>query len=69
MKDKRIERLMQIDNNWYMNKMLSAFIQSCGRGVRTAEDYCVTYILDGTIIEKVIQNKDKLPKYFLDRFI
>jgi Rad3-related DNA helicase len=69
MKDKRIEKLMRNDTSWYINKMLSAFIQSCGRGVRAADDHCVTYILDGTIIEKVIENKDKLPKYFLDRFV
>lgn len=68
MKDKRIERLMKADPRWYINKMLSALIQSCGRGIRTPNDYCATYILDGGIIEKVISNKDKLPKYFLDRF-
>lgn len=68
MKDKRIERLMKIDPQWYINKMLSALIQSCGRGIRTAEDHCITYILDGNIIEKVIANKSRLPKYFLERF-
>lgn len=68
MKDKRIERLMKSDPHWYINKMLSAVIQSCGRGIRTSDDYCVTYILDGNIIEKIIENKSKLPKYFLDRF-
>jgi ATP-dependent DNA helicase DinG len=68
-KNKRIERLMSIDSNWYTNKMLAAVIQSCGRGIRTSSDHCVTYILDGSIVEKIISNKDKLPKYFLDRFI
>ena len=48
--------------------MLSALIQACGRGVRSSQDHCVTYILDGSIIDKVITNKDKLPKYFLERF-
>lgn len=67
-KDKRIERLMKSDSDWYINKMLSSLIQSCGRGVRTADDRCITYILDGGIIDKVISNRHKLPKYFLDRF-
>jgi ATP-dependent DNA helicase DinG len=67
-KDKRVERLMKADPSWYTNKMLSALIQSCGRGIRTTNDHCITYILDGGIIDKVISNKDKLPKYFLDRF-
>ena len=69
MKDKRIEKLMKLDKEWYTNKMLSALIQSCGRGVRSANDFCVTYILDGSIIEQVISNRSKLPKYFLERFV
>ena len=68
MKDKRIEKLIKSDTQWYINKMLSALIQACGRGVRSSQDHCVTYILDGSIIDKVITNKDKLPKYFLERF-
>ena len=69
MKEKRIESIMKLDKHWYINKMLSALIQACGRGVRSPSDHCTTYILDGTIIEKVIENRDKLPKYFLDRFV
>lgn len=66
--DKRVEKMMKADFNWYLNKMLSSLIQSCGRGVRSHKDHCVTYILDGAIIEQVIKNKHKLPKYFIDRF-
>ncbi len=68
-KDKRIERLMKDDFNWYSNKMLCSVIQSCGRGVRSKKDYCKTYILDGAIVESVINNIHKLPKYFIDRFV
>ena len=68
-KDKRIEKLMNDDFNWYVNKMLCSVIQSCGRGVRSKEDYCTTYILDGAIVETVVNNKHKLPKYFIDRFL
>jgi len=67
--DKRVEKMMKVDSNWYINKMLSALIQSCGRGVRSREDYCTTYILDAAIIEAIIKNKHKIPKYFLDRFM
>lgn len=66
--DKRIEKMMKLDSNWYINKMLSALIQSCGRGVRSREDYCTTYILDAAIVEAIIKNKHKIPKYFIDRF-
>lgn len=68
-KDKRIERLMKDDFHWYQNKMLCSLIQSCGRGIRSKKDHCVTYILDGAIAESIIKNKHKLPKYFLDRFL
>ena len=68
-KDKRIDRLMNSDFNWYANKMLCSVIQSCGRGVRSKKDYCTTYILDGAIVESVVKNKHKLPKYFIDRFL
>jgi Rad3-related DNA helicase len=67
--DKRVEKMMKLDSNWYINKMLSSLIQSCGRGVRSHKDHCVTYILDAAIIEAVIKNKHKIPKYFLDRFV
>ena len=69
MNDKRIEKLMKLDASWYTNKMLGTLIQSCGRAVRSKLDYCATYILDGAIIDSVIKNKNKLPKYFLDRFV
>ena len=68
-KDKRIERLMNDDFNWYANKMLCSLIQSCGRGIRSKEDHCKTYILDGAIVESVVNNTHKLPKYFIDRFL
>tara|TARA_R100001129_G_scaffold181511_1_gene160898 strand:- start:2425 stop:4059 length:1635 start_codon:yes stop_codon:yes gene_type:complete len=68
-KDKRIERLMKEDFDWYTNKMLCSLIQSCGRGVRSHKDHCITYILDGAIVESVVNNKHKLPKYFIDRFL
>jgi Rad3-related DNA helicase len=60
---------MKDDFDWYQNKMLCSLIQSCGRGIRSKKDHCVTYILDGAIVESVVKNKHKLPKYFLDRFL
>ena len=67
--DKRVKKLADKDYNWYINKMLCSLIQSCGRGVRSGDDHCVTYILDGIIVDKILENKHKLPKYFLKRFI
>jgi len=67
--DKRVERMMKSDFNWYTNKMLSSLIQACGRGVRSNKDYCITYILDAAIVENIVKYKHKIPKYFLDRFV
>jgi len=60
---------MKSDSNWYVNKMLASFIQSCGRGVRSKGDFCTTYVLDGAITDVILKNKHKIPKYFLDRFV
>jgi Rad3-related DNA helicase len=67
--DERIKRLLKEDPEWYMNKMLNNLIQACGRGVRTKNDKCNTYILDGSITDAVIRSAKKLPKYFLSRFV
>jgi Rad3-related DNA helicase len=66
--DERIKRLLKEDPEWYMNKMLNNLIQACGRGVRTKNDKCNTYILDGSITDAVIRSAKKLPRYFLARF-
>ena len=67
-KDVRVEKLMKIDKEWYANSMLKTLVQACGRSVRCKDDYCETYILDGSIFDAINKNKRKLPKFFLDRF-
>jgi Rad3-related DNA helicase len=67
-KDKRVGKMMEIDREWYVNKMLCALIQACGRGIRSLDDECVTYILDGSIYDVIKDNTKKLPKYFIERF-
>ena len=67
--DVRISKMMKNDFDWYQNKMLCSLIQSCGRGIRSNKDTCITYILDGTIVEAILKARHKLPKYFLERFV
>ncbi len=67
--DNRIKKMFEQDKQWYQNKMLSNFIQQCGRGIRSKDDHCVTYVLDATIFNAVIRSKNILPTYFLDRFV
>lgn len=67
--DKRVKRLCEEDPAWYMNKMISNFIQMCGRTVRSKNDESQTFVLDATLTKKIVENKDKLPKYFLERLV
>ena len=67
--DERIKKLFELDKQWYTDKMLSNFVQACGRGVRNKDDHCVTYVLDACIYDALMKNKANLPKYFLDRFV
>lgn len=67
--DERVSRLFKEDKDWYTDKMLSSFIQMCGRTIRSKDDESVTYILDGTLSKALSDNSDKLPKYILERII
>ena len=67
--DNRIKKLFEQDKKWYTNKMLSNVVQQCGRGIRSKQDYCTTYILDSGISDAIIRSKKYLPNYFLDRFV
>jgi Rad3-related DNA helicase len=66
--DERIKRLAKEDVDWYNDKMISSFIQMCGRTIRSSEDTSITYVLDATLTKKLLEMKDKLPKYIIERF-
>lgn len=63
----RVKTLFDRDKRWYLNKMLSTLIQASGRGTRSKDDWCVTYILDGNFARVIQQAKRTLPRYFVDR--
>ena len=67
--DNRIKKLFEQDKKWYTNKMLSNVVQQCGRGIRSKQDYCTTYILDSGISDAIIRSRKYLPNYFIDRFV
>lgn len=66
---KRVKKLFELDPSWYKMKMFITLIQACGRCTRSAEDESVTYILDGLSAKVIIENKNILPKHFLDRLV
>lgn len=58
----RMRMARKSGNDWYKWKAALKVVQAAGRGVRHAEDYCVTYIADGTWY----QVQRYAPKWFQD---
>jgi Rad3-related DNA helicase len=51
---------------WYSSDAAQSIVQGCGRGVRHAEDFAITYILDEKIKELVLRKTYLFPKWFID---
>lgn len=65
--DKRIKKLFDRDKNWYTNAMLNILVQMCGRTTRSKRDHSNTYLLDGNAKPVLLNNRHKLPHFFIDR--
>lgn len=63
----RIKRLAQKNQKWYEMKALVNLVQMCGRTTRSIDDHSDTFILDGTALDLIKRNKNKIPSYFLKR--
>jgi Rad3-related DNA helicase len=68
LQNKRIKQLFEKDSEWYENKMLNTFVQSCGRATRGIDDHSCTYVLDGNVAKVLHRCKHKLPDHFIRRF-
>lgn len=51
---------------WYMSDAAQEIVQAVGRGVRSEDDYCITYILDTNAVNKVVDSRGLFPRYFID---
>ena len=49
---------------WYTSKMLMTVVQGCGRGMRSADDRCLSYILDKQISDAINRNITLIPEWF-----
>lgn len=67
--NKRVKMLFEKDPDWYKMKMFISLIQAAGRCTRTKEDESITYILDGLSGKVITENRDILPKHFLERLV
>ena len=55
-----------IGSYWYASDAAQEIVQAQGRGVRSAEDHCVTYILDNQAVERIINQRGLFPKYWIE---
>lgn len=45
--DRLVKSKMQVYPNWYINDVINKIVQGLGRGIRSKDDWCESYILDG----------------------
>jgi len=56
-------------NRWYAHKTISKIVQMAGRGVRSKDDYAITYILDSQFERIYNNNKSMFPGWFRESVI
>jgi len=56
-------------NRWYAHKTISKIVQMAGRGVRSKDDYAITYILDSQFERIYNDNKFMFPGWFRESVI
>jgi len=68
MGDKRVDyRLNELgEKKWYANRAVIDVQQAVGRGMRSKEDWCVTYLLDGSFDYLIRRNVDLFEDWFLE---
>lgn len=64
--DKCVKARSEKDPRFYGWRTALALVQTYGRGMRAADDYCVTYVLDGRFRDFVKRERELLPKWFLE---
>ncbi len=65
--DKQVKARKERDPDWYAYKTVSSIVQAYGRGMRTEDDYCDTYILDKNI-EHLLNRRFNSFKFIPDYF-
>jgi len=65
--DERVDyRLNELDDwSWYANQAAIDLQQAVGRGMRSKDDWCVTYLLDSSFKTLINRNKHLFEDYFL----
>ena len=67
LKDKLVKAKMELFPNWYKADASNTIIQGIGRGNRSKDDWCVTYIVDGCFGQLYAATKEQYPKELQNR--
>ena len=67
LKDKLVKAKMELFPSWYKSDASNTIIQGIGRGNRSKDDWCVTYIVDGCFGQLYAETKEQYPKELQDR--
>jgi Rad3-related DNA helicase len=67
--NKQIERRMSLDAGWYQWKTVLRLVQTYGRGVRSASDWCDTYILDSNFSILARRSGPLFPEWFQEAVV
>ena len=66
LKGEQVNRRKNRDIKWYIYQTVMPLMQAYGRGIRSADDYCVTYILDEAFEGLLNDHTDLFNEYFLE---
>jgi len=70
--DKQISARMHAKGGqqWYAVKTIRSLVQMTGRGMRSADDFCESYMLDKMFLESIWRrHKNLLPKWWSDALV
>jgi Rad3-related DNA helicase len=55
---------------WYAVRTVRSLVQMTGRGMRSADDYCESYILDKAFVENIWRrHRNLIPKWWADALV
>ena len=65
--DNLVKAKMSVYPNWYINDVINKMVQGLGRGVRSKDDWCESYILDGCWNDIMTRSSQFLSPVMLER--
>lgn len=67
--DKLVKAKMENSQLWYTNQTIISLQQGFGRGIRTPEDWCISYVLDGCFGDLLRFNSHLMDPEILQRIV